>query len=287
MLRKRALVIALAMAPGLCFWARAEDIASPSAAVLETTTSADSRLRWGAALKLLLPSLRARADRRLESPDVRDFHHIDGDDAYVPPPPLLHVTDLAARDVVEHGKPRLLVLVGVDPPEGALGMALLALIDPGPQPRLLDLVDVAGDRETYFDDSVRVKIAADADLIGIVSAHLSAGEDAALADLIYVRDDRLLRLAQIGRQSLSGCGFETRQTWALAALPGRGAEFDSLQVTVTETVKRTPDDCGAQKPPKPGCSVWRTVFKWDAKKLIFRPLSRDLDALQEHNSTPR
>lgn len=101
-----------------------------------------------------------------------------------------------------------------------------------------------------------------------------------------MRKDRFFRLAQIGRQSLSGCGFETRQTLALAAVPDRGAEFDSLQVAVTETVKRTADDCGSEKPRKPGRSLWRTLFRWDARKLAFRPQSRDLDALQDHNSAP-
>lgn len=266
--------------------AQAKDLFSPRADVLAASPPSANGASWAALLRTLLPDLAAAADGSLVAHEVADYRHIDGDDAYNDPPDDVRVTSLAIRVVREHGRPRLLVLVGVDPPEGALGMALLALIDPAPTPRLLDLVDVAGDRETYFDDSVRLDIGHGGDLIGILNAHLNAGEDAALVDLIYVRDDRFAKLAQIGRRSLTGCGFESLQTQSLALVPDPHAEFDSLAVTVVEAVRRTSGDCGAREAPRPGRRSWRTTFKWNPRQHRFDASSHDLEALQDHNAAP-
>ncbi|MGD0186423.1 MAG: hypothetical protein ABSC25_14395 [Roseiarcus sp.] len=267
--------------------ARAAAAVDPSAATLQAAIPGHSGLRWGEAVKTFLTDAHATSDDSVEASAVADFRHIDGDDAYADPPRTIHVTSLSARDVVEHGKPRLLVLAEIEPPEGALGMAFLALIDPTPKPRLLDLVDVAVDRDTNFDDTVHIKIARDSDLIVTYSAHLDAGEDADNSEIIYVRGDRLAKLAEVPTQSLSACRYDATQTQALAIVPDPRAEFDSLRITVSERVKHTKGDCGGETIPKAGLTTWRTVYRWDPGRNAFTPLSKDLEALQKHNEAPQ
>jgi hypothetical protein len=267
--------------------ARAAAAADPSAATLQAVIPGHSGLRWGEAVKTFLTDAHATSDDSVEASALVDFRHIDGDDAYADPPRTIHVTSLSARDVVEHGKPRLLVLAEIEPPEGALGLAFLALIDPTPKPRLLDLVDVAVDRDTNFDDTIHLEIARDSDLVVTYSAHLSAGEDAACSVIIYVRSDRLAKLAGVCMQSLSACSYETTQTQSPAIVPNPGAEFDSLRITVSERVKRVNGDCGGETIPKAGLTTWRTVYRWDPGRNAFTPLSKDLEALQKHNEAPQ
>lgn len=277
--------LAVALIAGLpC--ARADDSAL-SAKTLQAAIPGASSLRWGDALKTFLPDVAESSSDRIEAHTVKSFRHIDGDEVYVAPPDTLSLKNLAARDAVEQGKKRLIVLAEIEPPEDALGMALLALIDPAPQPRLLDLVDVAGDRENYLDDSTRLKIGRGADLIVTISAHLSAGEDAEIRRILYVRGDRIAKLTDVPLQSLMGCGFTTRQTLALSVVPDRGAEFDSLSVRVNERVERNEAECSEEKPPKPGETNFRTLFKWSARKGAFVAGTRDLDKLREHNSEPQ
>lgn len=208
---------------------------------------------------------------------------LDGPDE-VAPDGTFHATWLSAWDVIEGGQPRLLVFAEVDQSlSGTPGSALLALIDPAPQPRLLDLADVGDDRENYLDTTPALKIGANSDLIAVSSTHLSAGEEGTIRTALFVDYDRFGVIASVFLQSLKVCGFDRMQTADFAVRPKPKAEFGSLEVTVTEHAKRVREDCDPQRPGTAGVTTWRATFDWNPSKRTFTTKSGALEALAKHN----
>ena len=263
--------------------ARAGDIFPSSAKTFAAALPGHPELTWGAALKTFLPDVRAAEDGAIAATTaatVRHFSPSDDDSL----PDALRVEWLAVRDVVEGGRPRLLILADMDAGgSGAIGFALLALIDPAPQPRLLDLVDVADDRENYLDDGAPLKIGRDSDLILVTSAHLDAGADYAIRKALFVDRDRIGLVASVQLTSLSACGYQRAQNVDFAVLPRPGTEFATLQATVTERGKRVAEDCDPPPEAKPGVKTWRAAFRWNPAKRAFVAGNRALEALAKHN----
>jgi len=277
-----ALAVALALF-AVAAAARAGDILPSSATTFAAALPGHPALTWGAALKTFLPDVGVATDGAIaatKAAPVRHFSPSDDDSL----PDALHVNWLAARDVVEGGRPRLLILADMDASgSGAIGFALLALIDPAPQPRLLDLVDVADDRENYLDDGAPLKIGRDSDLILVTSAHLDAGADYAIRKALFVDRDRIGLVASVQLTSLNVCGYQRTQGVDFAVLPRPGAEFATLQATVVERGKRVAEDCDPPPTDKPGLKTWRAEFRWNPVKRAFVASNKALDALAKHN----
>jgi hypothetical protein len=249
--------------------ALADSTVIPSASTLQERVPGHSGLRWGEAVRTFLPDAHASTNDGLEGTDLVELRHIDGKDAYSEPPDHIQITALTARDIVEQGKKRLLVFAQLEPPDGVLGMALLALIDPAPKPRLLDLVDVAVDKENYLDQSVKLKIARGSDLIVTLNAHLNAGEEFVDSHVIFVEGDRLTKLAEVSSHSYVNCRYEVKQTRSFSVVPNPRAKFDSLLVTEREQVKHHKGDCDVGEIPKAGVTTLHTLYRWDQGKGAF------------------
>lgn len=263
--------------------AQSNRIIRGAAETLATTVPGHSGLTWSEALKLLLPDVHPGADGTIEATEIAKARRLDSTDEVVPEG-AFHITWLSARDVVEGGRPRLLVLAEVDQSlSGTPGSALLALIDAAPQPRLLDLVDVGDDRENYLDTGPAAKIGANSDLIMVSSAHLNAGEEYQVRKALFVDRDRFGVIASVFLQSFKVCGYDRVQTAAFSARPQPGAEFGSLELTVTERARRIREDCDPQPRGKAGVTTWRATFAWNANKRSFATKSRALEALTKHN----
>jgi hypothetical protein len=263
--------------------ARAGDIAPSSAETFAAAVPGHPALTWGAALKTFLPDVGVAGDGAITATTaatVRHFSPSDDDSL----PDTLRVEWLAARDVVEAGRPRLLIFADMDASgSGAIGFALLALIDPAPQPRLLDLIDVADDRENYLDGGAPLKIGRGSDLILVTSAHLDAGADYAIRKALFVDRDRIGLVASVQLVSLTACGYQSRQSADFAVLPRPGAEFATLQARVIERGKRVAEDCDPQPTERPGVKTWRSEFSWSPAKRAFVANNKALDALAKHN----
>lgn len=263
--------------------AQSNSIIRGAAENLTTAVPGRSGLTWGEALKLLLPDVHPGDDGTIEATKIAKARRLDSADEVVPDG-AFHVTWLSARDVVEGGRPRLLVFAEVDQSlSGTPGSALLALINPAPQPRLLDLVDVGDDRENYLDTGPTAKIGANSDLIMVSSSHLNAGEEFLIRKALFVDHDQFGVIASVFLQSLKVCGYDRVQTAAFAARPQPGAEFGSLELAVTERAKRIPEDCDPRPRGKAGVTTWRATFAWNPNKRIFATKSRALEALTKHN----
>ncbi len=263
--------------------AQPSSILHGSADLLDTPISARSGLTWGAALKLLMPDAHAGTDDSIEAATLAKARRLDSDDE-VAADGAFHATWFSARDVTAAGHARLLVFAEVDQSlSGRPGSALLALIDPAPQPRLLDLVDVGDDRENSLETSPALKIGANSDLVMVSSSHFNSNQDYLIHKALFIDHDRFATAASVFLLSSKFCGVERNQTADFATRPKPGAEFASLDITVTERTKRVAEDCEPPPSAKAGVATWRATFDWNPAKRAFVTKSRALDALAKHN----
>jgi hypothetical protein len=277
-----AAALAWALSIATCL-AQPDNMIRGSTENLAAAVPGRSGLTWREALKVLLPDAHPDAAGAIEATKIAKARRLDSDDEVAADGPF-HITWLSARDVVEGGRPRLLVLAEVDQSlSGTPGSALLALIDMAPQPRLLDLVDVGDDRENYLDAGPAAKIGANSDLIMISSAHVNAGEEMLIRKALFVDNDHFVVIASVFLQSLKVCGYDRTQTVDFAVRANPEAEFGSLELAVTERAKRIPEDCNPQPRGKAGVTTWRATFAWNPNKRIFATKSRALAELAKHN----
>ena len=281
-----ALILCAAMSPWFATAnaaAQSSGLVHGSADLLDTAIPGHSRLTWGAALKLMLPDVHPGTDDSIEATTLAKARRLDSADE-VAADGALHATWLSARDVTEAGQARLLVFAEVDQSlSDRPGSALLALIDPAPQPRLLDLVDVGDDRENSLLSSPALKIGANSDLVMISSSHFNSNEEYAIRTALFVDRDHFDTVASVFLLSSKFCGYERAQTADFVTRPKPGAEFASLDITVTEHAKRTTEDCDSAPRAKSGVTTWRATFDWNPAKRAFTTQSRALDALAKHN----
>jgi len=263
--------------------ASAGDLVKGTSQILAAAVPGHPAIRWGDALKLLLPDVRPDADGSIEATQFAKARRLDSADEVAADGPV-HAAWLSAQDVVEGGQPRLLIFAAMDQPlSGTPGSALLALIDPTPQPRLLDLVDVGDDRENDLDGNQQLKFGPGSDLITLSSTHASAGEDATIRKALFVDGDRFGIAASVPLLSLKICGYERTQTGTFAVHAKPGQEFGSLEVTVSETARRVAGECEPRSHQKTGRATWRATFRWNPATHKFETTSRELEALAKHN----
>ena len=263
--------------------ADAGDLVKGTAQILVAAVPGHPAIRWGDALKLLLLDVRPGADGSIEARQIAKARRLDAADEVAADGPV-HASWLSALDIVEGGQPRLLIFAEMDQPlSGTPGSALLALIDPTSQPRLLDLVDVGDDRENDLDGTPRLKLGPGSDFITVSSTHASAGEDATIRKALFVERDRFGLAASVPLLSLKICGYEREQTGTFAVHAKPGQEFGSLEVTVSETARRAAGDCEPRPRQKTGRATWHATFRWNPATHQFETTSRELEALAKHN----
>ena len=281
----RSLVGVLFAAAALLAAARtsAAGIFDGSAKTFDAFIPGHPELAWKTVLKTFLVEAHVNDKGAIEASSAPQLRLLKSDEDTLPD--TLLVTSLTARDVVEKGHPRLLVLAEFDPSGGeTLGVALLALIDTTGEPKLLDLLSVAEDRETYLEPGAPLKIGRDSDLILISNAHLDAGADYQIRTAYFVDGDRLHVLDRVFLLSVTPCGFRRTQQIHYAVQPAPGVAFDSLQVTATEKTERIAEDCDPSKGFKAGVRTWRASYRWNPLKREFVAHSKALDDLAKHNS---
>jgi hypothetical protein len=238
-------------------------------------------------LRQVVPSLAANAaNRDVEGQLDKPLRHIagktyEGD----PPDPLVANSFVEVRQIVSGGKKRLVVLadLGADP-DRAYNTALLALYDDGPKPRLLDAVDVGVDRDTAFDEQPQLALGPGDTALITISEHLNSNQSYDPRLLIMVRNDRFHLIDQMFLISERACGWERTETPIFATRPDPGSPYAAIEATVTETLKRTDDDCGEEPVPKAYKRIWKTLWRWDAKKSRYVDTAHGLDRLEKLNA---
>ena len=126
---------------------------------------------------------------------------------------------LAAVSVRSGGMDRVALLLDLEP-DYTLGLAILALFDVSDETVLLDAVDVAEDRHTFFADTARLPVGTDDDLLVTLSTHHNAGQSYAIAVPILVLDDRFELVDMVFMLGESNCSYHRSQSFSVRRGPG-------------------------------------------------------------------
>jgi hypothetical protein len=185
------------------------------------------------------------------------------------------------------GQPnRILVLTDLGGSDGNVEEAeLLGLFALDGRPRLLDLVEVGNDRWTGIDtEHPPLMLGPGAPLIVLDSSHSNSNESYDDTEMIFVRNDRFQLIDSMFTFNDQNCGYQHTQEAGYAVTPAKGP-FADLQVTVTDTVIRTDDECDADaKLPKAGVTTYRGTYSWNAAHADFVTHSAELKTLGERNA---
>jgi len=194
------------------------------------------------------------------------------------------ITDIDVREIQVQWRRRWLVLARLDPSDiGAVGVALVGLVDPGPAPRLLDLADKSTDQFSGFDDPPAWRLAAGTSVAILNSNHANSNQTYEQIEVLFARNDRIQRLTNVFALSEAFCGFKREETPAFAAIPRAGADYADVRVTLTETVTHFDEGCGGDQRPAAGARSWSDVFRWTPARGAFVPLTHHLDEIDKVN----
>jgi hypothetical protein len=191
------------------------------------------------------------------------MRHIEGEDAGDSPPQTSDIPLTAALDVMVGGKPRLLLLMDIKSAEGAQGYAPLALFDLAGQPKLLDVVNVASDRDTYFRDPARFAIADGDDVVETVSMHFNSNQSYAITELILLRGDRFEEIDSIPTLDDRDCGWE--HTQQIGFEPRGATPYADIVATVTDALSPTGEACDTPPPP-PFSRTVGVTYRWSGSR---------------------
>ena len=220
-------------------------------------------------LRQAIPDLAMNAaDKQVEG-HLKPLRHIMGKQAGSDPPDPVVADFLEVRHIKAGGRPRLVVLAGLGQAEdSAQSTTLMALFDDAPKPKLLDAVDVGVDKDTGFNDKPsQIALGPGDDALVTFSGHGNSNQSYQARLVIFVRGDRLRLIDDIFVLSDNACGYQRDETPVFATQPA--TPYATLQVTVTERLKRLDEDCGDQAVPPPYVRTYHAAYRWDPVKGAF------------------
>ncbi|MFI4934580.1 MAG: hypothetical protein ACHP7N_08175 [Caulobacterales bacterium] len=233
-------------------------------------------------LRQEIPDLAENAtDEAVEGNLTKPLRHLGGPGYEGPPPGPVVVGWLQDVRLKIGGRPRIAVLANL----GA-GVALLALFDDAPQPKLLDAADVGVDKDTVFAGPSQVALGpGDAALI-TYSEHDDADLSFGAHLIISPIGDRLKLVDLISTQSANACNWSNVETTNVSSAPDPGRPYRRIEVAVKVVFKPTKDDCGTNPIPKALNRTYRAAFRWNAGRRRFETDSLDLKRLDRLNGIP-
>lgn len=191
-------------------------------------------------------------------------------------------TSVDVLKVKEAGKSRILLLTDGTQTD-SFAEILAAFDDEATLPKLLDLLDVGGDRFTSFGETAA--LGDGTDLFEIDNSHSNSDQSYLDTALVFLRDGRFKRVASASAFGERTCTHEMTQTPKFKTVARQGAPYRDIEVSVTQETTLTDLDCGdtSGERPKPGKTVWRDVFRWDAARGAFVSKTDRLGALAKKN----
>jgi len=206
------------------------------------------------------------------------FTHIEGKTSRIDPTDTVNVTSLEVM-TLPGDNDRIILLADLGPSDGNVAdVNMLALFKLGTKPRLLTVVEAGSDRFTGLQKIKPDMLAPGAPLILIDSSHNNADQSYQSTAMVYLDGDRFRFIDDVLSFGQANCSYEITQDPSYATLPTAGP-YRSIQVKVRERIKRTGNDCGDEKPPRPGVKTYQATYVWDPAKRRFATTSKDLDRL--------
>jgi hypothetical protein len=192
----------------------------------------------------------------------------------------LSFNSVEALTVKEHGRSRLILLTGDSQTDGSFSAILAAYDDTAKRPKLLDLMDGGGDRFVGFSTPRMLAIAPDSDAFLVNVNHFNSNQNYT-DETIYYLDGGKLRVAlSLFTLNEGSCGYEMRQVPSYKVREDKGARFNAIVVSVTQTTTHNGEECDAgTKLPKAGSVTYTDVYWYDAKKNDYVARSNNLAKL--------
>ncbi|MBX3529510.1 MAG: hypothetical protein KF849_02815 [Rhizobiaceae bacterium] len=213
------------------------------------------------------------------------LRHIGGADYATEPVTAYGRASLSVVAIRIDGKPRHALMI--DPEETADSvepLAVLALFDDAPAPKLLDAAQVAFDRLVFFEEPASLALSDGDDLIITGSGHFNAGQGYGMQALILPRGDRLELVDLVWTFDETGCGYSWTQIPSFTAGDRGDRRYADIVATIAETVSHddTQQCDGLERPAEMQRSITVT-YRWDDAAQHFKADSDAFDRLAAEN----
>lgn len=185
--------------------------------------------------------------------------------------------------IQSNGHKRLAMLFELtQPTDGAEVVTALALFDMDQAPKLLDVANVAYDRQTGFFDPGKLTLADGSTTLLIASGHSNSNQAYHIHAMVDLRSDRFKVIDTFFLLNDNACSFERTQQprFAAAGSPRRPA----IHVTVTETTARRNIDCASEPVPRARKRSFSVTYTWRPRTKRFVKNSDALERLADETS---
>lgn len=184
--------------------------------------------------------------------------------------------------IKEAGHERLLLLTDESSGEGGFDEVLAVFDDEPKVPKLLDAVDVGRDQSNGFGSVM--PLSANTDAFLVVSTHSNSNESYELTSPLFLRNGILLTVMTLFSFGSTTCSFQTTQEPAFSTQAEPGSPYRAIVVRVTTETTPGNSDCGEdQTPPKHSTKVVSDLYRWNARKAAFLPLTGAIQRLSDAN----
>ena len=178
--------------------------------------------------------------------------------------------DISVLTVKEDSRKRLLLLTGDSQSDSGFDAVLAAFDDTGPRLKLLDAMDVGGDRFVMFGSPPLLEIAPGTDAFIANSNHFNSNQNYTDETILYLEGGKLhVALSQFTLNQ-GMCGYEMRQNPVYKVRDDKGAKYRAIVVSVTQVTTHTDEECDEGTVlPKAGSHTYTNVFHWDPKTNAY------------------
>ena len=272
-------VLALVLLPFLWTAAGAQAVSFPE---LGSALPGHQDVTYLDLARMVIPDLSADSDGFYKGGSPIDMRHIEGPDSGGSPPEASSLPNAAVLDIKAGGRDRLAMLFDFgDSPDSAEGYAALALYDITAKPRLLDAVNVAVDRSTYFRDPGKLSVSPNDDLLITMSTHFNSNQGYVSTPLIMVRNDRFELIDMIHTFDENLCAY--KRTQDIAFRPIAGKPYAAIKATVTDATMPSGESCD-EAPPKASSHKISVTYRWDKKTSRYVKDSDAFERLSAENA---
>ncbi|RAZ91201.1 hypothetical protein DPM33_07740 [Mesorhizobium hawassense] len=273
------LALALVLLPWLWGPASAEDVGFPD---LGSAIPGHKDVTYLDLGKMVIPDLAPNADGFYHGTLPIEMRHIEGPDGGGSPPETSSLPNAAVLLIKAGGKDRLTMLFDLgDSPDSAEGYAVLALYDLTGKPTLLDAVNVAVDRSTYFREPNKLSVGAGDDVLITMSTHFNSSQGYVITPLIMVRNDKFELIDMIYTFDERLCTYSRKQDIAFRTIPG-SQPHAAFKVTVIDATIPSGDSCD-DAPPKASSKDISVIYRWNKKASRYVAGSNALKRLSAEN----
>lgn len=274
------LILALVLLPWLWTAAGAQAVSFPE---FRSAVPGHTDVTYLDLARMVIPDLAADSNGFYRGGLPIEMRHIEGPDSGGSPPETSGLSNAGVLAVKAGGKDRLVMLYDLgDSPDSAEGYAVLALYDIADKPKLLDAVNVAVDRSTYFREPGKLALSSDDDVLITMSTHFNSSQGYVITPLIMVRDDKFELVDMIYTFDENLCAYRRTQDVAFQTIAD-GQPYAAIKVTVTDATVPNGESCDDQS-PEPESHAISVTYRWDKKTSHYVKDSDALDKLAGENA---